>query len=215
MLDRIIEKKIIAIVRGIYGDDCLKLADALRAGGIELIEVTFDQSRPDLHDRTAETIRRLAGEFTDSMGVGAGTVTSTELVGIAADAGARFMISPDTNPAVIVETKRRGLISIPGAFTPTEILAAHNCGADFVKVFPAGSLGAAYIKAVRAPLNNVRLMAVGGVSSANAGEFIRAGACGIGVGGNLVDKKKIAAGKFDELTLEARRLCESVREALD
>ncbi|MBQ9544139.1 MAG: bifunctional 4-hydroxy-2-oxoglutarate aldolase/2-dehydro-3-deoxy-phosphogluconate aldolase [Clostridia bacterium] len=213
LIEKILESKIVAIVRGVYGDDCLRLAEALMAGGVKLMEVTFDQNSPEKWLLTADAVSRLKTNFAGALGVGAGTVTSRELVGIAADAGAQFMISPDTNPEVIKETKKRGLVSTPGALTPTEILTAHNCGADFVKIFPAGSLGAGYIKAVRAPLNNVRLMAVGGVSSANAGEFIRAGACGVGVGGNLVDKMKIAAGLFEDITEEARRLCESVKEA--
>ena len=135
---------------------------------------------------------------------GAGTVTSLEMVELAKNAGARFIVSPDTNEAVIRATAAAGMVSMPGALTPTEIVTAHACGADFVKLFPAATQGIAYLKAITAPLNHIRLLAVGGVTEKNAADFLAAGAVGLGVGGNLVNKSWIASGEFDKITACAK-----------
>lgn len=206
IIQTVLDKKVIAIVRGVYGQDCLNLAKALQRGGICLLEVTFDQSNPDLWARTADTIRLLAQELGDRMTFGAGTVTSTQLVEIAKNAGASFIVSPDTNEAVIKATVQAGMVSMPGALTPTEILTAHSWGADFVKLFPTSNLGAAYIKAIRGPLNHIRLLAVGGVSEKNAAEYMQAGCNGVGVGGQLVNKQWIANGEFEKITALAKEL---------
>ena len=132
--------------------------------------------------------------------MGAGTVTSLEMLEGAYNAGAKFIVSPDTNPEVIKATVEKGMVSMPGAMTPTEIITAYKCGADFVKVFPVLNLGADYIKAVRGPYNHIPLLAVGGVNEKNMGDFIKAGACGVGVGGNLVNKDWIAKGEFEKIT---------------
>lgn len=204
IIQKVLDKKIIAIVRGVYGEDCLKLARALYAGGIEMMEVTFDQSKPDKLAQTSDTVKLLCEKLGDKMIFGAGTVTSTEMVQLAEDAGAKFIVSPDTNEAVIRKTVADGLVSMPGALTPTEILQAHEYGADFVKLFPASAFGASYLKAVKAPINHVRILAVGGVNEQNLQSFLDAGAVGAGVGGNLVNKSWIAAGEFDKLTEAAK-----------
>ena len=202
------EKKIIAIVRGIYGDDALRLSEALHKGGISLIEVTFDQ-KGDIQ-RTVETVQSIHKHFGESFLPGAGTVMTAEQVAAAEEAGAQYIISPNVSEEVIRETKKRGLISMPGAMTPSEIVKAHDLGADIVKVFPASVLGPSYIKAVRAPLGYIDLMAVGGVNEENAGEFINSGAVGIGIGGNLVKKAFIDEERFDFITKTAEKLCNSV-----
>ena len=140
---------------------------------------------------------------------GAGTVTSLQMLELAKNAGARFVVSPDTNEAVIRATVAAGMVSMPGALTPTEIVTAHSCGADFVKLFPAGTQGTAYFKAVTAPLNHIRLLAVGGVNEKNIGDFLSAGAVGAGVGGNLVNKTWIANGEFEKITALARAFTEN------
>ena len=145
------------------------------------------------------------------MAFGAGTVTSLEMLELAKNAGAQFVVSPDTNEEVIKATVTSGMVSMPGALTPTEILNAHRYGADFVKVFPTSSLGASYIKAIRGPINHVRLLAVGGVNEKNIGEFIRAGVNGAGVGGNLVNKEWIARGEFDKITALAKEFVENAK----
>lgn len=211
IIRKVLEKKIVAIVRGVYGEDCLNLAKALYAGGIEMMEVTFDQSKPESLDRTSNTVKLLVEQMGDKMIFGAGTVTSLEMLELAKNAGARFIVSPDTNEEVIRQTVADGLVSMPGALTPTEIMTAHRCGADFVKVFPTANLGASYIKAVCAPLNHIRMLAVGGVNEKNIAEFLAAGACGAGVGGNLVNKTWIANGEFDKITALAKEFMENVK----
>ena len=166
---------------------------------------------PDSWEDNAATIRAVGDAMNGKLFVGAGTVCSVELCDLAAGAGAQFIISPDADEAVISRTRELGLISIPGALTPTEIKAAWCAGADFVKVFPASAMGPAYLKAVRAPLSHIPLMAVGGVNEQNAGDFIRAGCCGIGVGGNLVNKEWIAAGEFEKITASAAEYLRAVR----
>ncbi len=204
IIERIDSTKLICIVRGVYGEDCVKLAKALYAGGIELMEVTFDQSRPEQLSRTSDTVAMLVHEMKDRMHFGAGTVTTPEMLELARKAGARFIVSPDVNPEIIGRTVDMGLVSLPGALTPTEILTAHRAGADFIKVFPASVMGPAYFKAVRGPFNHIKLLAVGGVSDQKIGEYLAAGAVGAGVGGNLVNKDWIRNGEFDKITALAR-----------
>ena len=217
MKDKIIsaieEHKVIAILRGIPGDKIIQTAEALYAGGIRLIEITYSANGSTPHEETSANIKKLAEHFGDRLCVGAGTVVSTEIVDLAAAAGAKYMISPDTNVDVIRRTVELGLVSMPGALTPTEILTAHYAGSDFVKLFPVGALGTAYIKGVCAPISHVKLMGVGGVNEDNAAEFIRAGVIGVGVGGNLANKKWVAAGEFDKLTDTAKKLVDNVMNA--
>ena len=210
VIKKTLEKKIVVIVRGVFGEDCVKLAQALYEGGIELLEVTFDQSKPEAFYRTADTIRQLVNALGDKMIFGAGTVTSVELVHMAKEAGAQFIVSPDTNEQVIRATVEAGMVSMPGAMTPTEIVSAHSYGADFVKVFPIGSLGASYLKAVKAPLNHIKMLAVGNVTEKNIGEYMAAGADGAGVGGQLVNKEWIANGEFDKITALAKEFVKVV-----
>ncbi len=210
IIQSVLDNKLIAIVRGVYGEDCIRLAEALCAGGIKLLEVTFDQSNEALWEKTADTIRMLNRQLGDQMTFGAGTVTSVELVSIAKEAGAQFIVSPDCDAAVIRATVEAGMVSMPGALTPTEVLQAHKAGADFVKLFPAGNLGPGYLKSVAAPINHVKLLAVGGVNEKNVAEFLKAGAVGAGVGGNLVNKTWIAEGKFQEITALAKTFTDAV-----
>lgn len=212
IIHKVLETKLIAIIRGIYGEDCVRLAHALHNGGIEMIEVTFDQAHPETFQNTMDSIQIINEVFKGEVLAGAGTVTSVELVNLAYTIGAKYIISPNVNKDVIKHTLELGMVSIPGAFSPTEILDAYNAGADFVKVFPTSSLGAPYIKAVMAPLNQVKLLAVGGVNEKNIADFLKAGAVGAGVGGNLVNKQWIAEGRFDEITALARAFANAVKK---
>jgi len=196
--------RIIAIVRGLAPEPMVALADALLRGGVRLVEITFNQAQPDSWADTARSIRLIGERFAGRMLAGAGTVMTLEQLRLAADAGARYIISPNVDVAVIRETRKLGLASLPGALTPTEIAAAHDAGADAVKVFPAGSLGPDYIRAIRAPLCHIPLLAVGGVTEKNCAGFVAAGCAGVGVGGNLVNKQWIQDGKFDDITALAR-----------
>ncbi|MDR1532245.1 MAG: bifunctional 4-hydroxy-2-oxoglutarate aldolase/2-dehydro-3-deoxy-phosphogluconate aldolase [Clostridiales bacterium] len=201
-LELLDKHKIIVILRRVPEDKCLPLAETLYRGGIRLVELTFDQAG-DMGE-TAKVIDRLRGRFDNKISFGAGTVISAEQVELAAKAGAEYIISPNTDESVISRTRELGLVSIPGALTPTEILSAHRAGAHFVKLFPAGIMGAAYIKALRAPVPHVRLIAVGGVSLDNITDFLQAGACGFGIGSAIAEPELIREGRFERLEELAR-----------
>lgn len=196
----VMSKKIIAIVRGLQPEYMIRLAEALYAGGIDLMEVTFDQKHPDTWADTAAAIHAIGEHMRGKMLPGAGTVITTQQLDMARDAGAAYIITPNTNTALIRQVKAYGLVSFPGAYTPSEIETAWEAGADAVKVFPAGTLGTAYFKAVKAPLSHIPLMAVGGVNEKNCADFIAAGCCGVGVGGNLVNREWIANSEWEKIT---------------
>ena len=211
VLNRILEGKIVAIVRGIPSDEVVGLAEALVKGGISCIEVTFDQSSKEKAEDTLKAISNLSKALGDRVCVGAGTVMSVQQVEDAAAAGAEYMISPNIKEAVIARTKELGKISIPGAMTPSEVVDAYEMGADIVKMFPAGVLGPGYIKAVKAPLKHIPITAVGGVNPGNCADFIRAGAVGVGVGGNLVSPQLVKEGRFDEITAIAQSYTDALK----
>lgn len=210
VIERASREKIIAIVRGVGSEQCMNAANALYDGGIRLMEITYDQSKPESWSTTACAIGDIAHTFEGRMLVGAGTVTTPELVDLTRDAGGLFIISPDTNTDVIRRTRELGLVSMPGALTPSEIMTAHRAGADIVKLFPASNFGAAYLKAVRAPINHVKLMAVGGINEKNICDFLAAGAVGAGVGGNLANRAWIEGGEFHKITEAARAIVAAV-----
>ncbi len=207
VIERIMARKVIAIVRGIHGTDCVSLARALHEGGVDLLEVTFDPIDDQERLRTAETVRKLIGCLGEEMTFGAGTVTNVEMVAQARDAGARFIVSPNTDEKVIRATVENGMVSIPGALTPTEIKFAHDCGGDFIKVFPAGSMGASYFRNIHAPLSDCRLLAVGSVNAENVRDYLAAGCCGVGVAGCLFKKEWVRGGEWDRITQAARQFC--------
>ena len=209
IIESVRRKKIVAIVRGLKSESIVGLARALYEGGIENIEVTFNLKQPESYHTTTDGIRSIISAMGDKMHVGAGTVVSPELVRMAREAGAQFIVSPNTDVRVIEETLKLGMVSMPGALTPTEAMLAHEVGADFVKLFPAGSLGPGYVKAVRAPLSHIEFLAVGGVNENNIRAFIDAGCAGAGVGGNLVNKTWIENGEFDKITALARLFVEN------
>ncbi len=210
-IDSILENKVVAIVRGVDKKDIVNTAKALAKGGIKLIEVTFSQKDPDHLTKTPELISMICKELGDEVCVGAGTVMNVQQCEAAFNAGAKYMISPNVDFKVIKKTVELGAVSIPGALTPSEAADAYNEGADFVKLFPAGVFGTGYIKAVCAPLNHIPFLAVGGVNAQNVGEFLKAGVQGVGVGGNLVDVKKIAEGDFDAITALAKEYSDAIK----
>ncbi|MBQ6366599.1 MAG: bifunctional 4-hydroxy-2-oxoglutarate aldolase/2-dehydro-3-deoxy-phosphogluconate aldolase [Oscillospiraceae bacterium] len=210
ILSAIEQYKIIAIVRGVSADACMPVAEALYAGGIRLMEITYNQSAPETWEQTADAIGEISDAFQGRMAAGAGTVTNTRLVEMTASAGGKYIISPNTNVEVIRRTKDLGLVSIPGAMTPSEILTAHDAGADYVKLFPASELGIGYLKAIRAPISHVKLVATGGINETNARAFLEAGSVGLGVGGGLANKRAIAEGNYAKLTEAARTLLAAI-----
>ncbi len=183
MICEIIKNKIVAIVRGAKPGDVVKIAEALYEGGIRLMEVTLNS------ENAIEVIRQVSNRMKNKMHIGAGTVLSVKDAERAINAGAQFIISPCLNTDVIATTKRMGAVSIPGAFTPTEIVNAYNNGGDIVKVFPASG-NISYIKEVRAPLPHIPLMPTGGINLENIKEFQKAGAVAFGIGSSLVNTRK-------------------------
>ena len=213
IMELIEQNRVIAIVRGMHPDQMAPLARALERGGIRMMEITFNQNAPETFQNTVNAIHTLSQNMRD-MAIGAGTVMTLEQLHMAADAGARYIISPDVNPALIAETKRLGLTSLPGAMSPTEIVTAWNAGADAVKVFPIGDLGVGYLKAIRAPLSHIPLIAVGGVNERNCADFLRAGAIGVSVGGQLVNREWIDAGEFYKIASLAGKIAQAAQNAV-
>ena len=205
-IEKIKEGKIIVIVRGVARENLIPLAEAMYAGGIRLLECTYDASEKIPDEEIAANIEMLAKHFEGRMLIGAGTVIRERQVVLTKSAGGKFIISPDTNVEIIKKTKELGLVSIPGAITPTEVAFAYRTGADFVKLFPIDLYGGAkYIKTLRAPLSHIPLLAVGGVNPDNMAEFLSAGAVGLGIGSGVVDKKLIEEGNFEKITELAKR----------
>src|SRR5438067_1720820 len=181
--------------------------DALADGGVRAIEVTMTVPR------AVDLIAELAPTLPAGFLLGAGTVTDVATAQAVIDAGAAFVVGPVFRPAIIAACHERGVPAMPGCFSPTEILEAHEAGADIVKVFPATMLGPQFIKDVGAPLPQVKLMPTGGVTLDNAGDWIRAGAVAVGIGSALVDTKAIEEGRFDAIMTNARRVVANVSAA--
>ena len=198
---------VVAVIRMKEPDRLRAVIDALAAGGLRALEVTM--TVPGAIDLIAQIAPTLPRDFL----FGAGTVLDAGTASRAIDAGARFIVSPVFRKAVIEACHRRDVPAMPGCVTPTEILDAWDAGADIVKVFPATALGPGYLKDVRAPLPQVKLMPTGGVTIDNAGDWIKAGAVAVGVGSALVDNQAIAAARYHVLEENARRVVANVRAA--
>jgi 2-dehydro-3-deoxyphosphogluconate aldolase/(4S)-4-hydroxy-2-oxoglutarate aldolase len=197
---------VVAIVRLDSASALAELTETLRQSGITAIEFTL--TTPG----ALEALKALASRYDDVL-FGAGTVLSADMAQQALAAGARFIVSPVLQRELVEVGHLHHMPVVLGGFTPTELWQAWEWGADFVKLFPASSVGPEYIQAVRAPLPQLRLMPTGGVSVENAAAYLKAGAACLGVGGKLVDKKLIAAGRLNEIAAYARRLVATVREA--
>lgn len=197
--------KIVAIMRGDYGLLVAEIGAVLSAAGVTAVEVTLNS--PDAYG----SIKQLAARFGAKMAVGAGTVLSADEVAQAADAGARFIVSPNRDLRVIEATKRLGLISLPGCFTPSEIVEALGSGADAAKLFPAHALGPEFVRAVRAPLGAIRLVPTGGVTPETARAYFAAGAWAVGVGSDLISADVKTAGGLERLTERAAAFVEAAR----
>jgi 2-dehydro-3-deoxyphosphogluconate aldolase / (4S)-4-hydroxy-2-oxoglutarate aldolase len=206
-VNKIQELGVVAVIRMKDAGKLRAVIDAIAAGGVRAIEVTM--SVPG----AVGLIAQLAPVLPSSILFGAGTVTDAATARAVIDAGAQYIVSPVFRRDVIDVCHERGVAVAPGCFTPTEILDAHEYGADVIKVFPATALGPSYIKDVRAPLPQVRLMPTGGVTLDNAGDWIRAGAIAVGVGSALLDTKAIEDGRLEVLTDNARRIVASVAAA--
>ena len=205
VIEKIEKEKIIAIVRGVESEKLIPFAEAVYAGGIRLLEITYSADGSVSDEETAKNIQKLSEQFDGRMYIGAGTVLTEKQVDLTKSAGGRFIISPDTYPEVIRKTRELDMVSMPGALTPSEIQSAHRAGADFVKVFPVTNMGIEYLKAVKAPLSHIKLIAVGGINEKNMSDYIDAGICGFGIGSNIVNKKMIEEENFEEITNLAKK----------
>ena len=203
----IIDCGVVAVVRVESTREALEVCPAIARGGVKPVEVTM--TVPNAID----VIKEFKSTVKDEVLVGAGTVLDPETARAAILAGVDYIVTPTLNLKVIEMCHRYGIVVIPGAFTPTEILTAWEAGADIVKVFPAGVAGPQYLKDIKGPLPQVRLLPTGGVTLENTPDFIKAGAVAVAVGTALVDKKLVAEKKFDLITERARQFVEAVRKA--
>ena len=196
ILNDVLKYKIIAIIRGIPSPVIVSTVEAILKGGIRCIEIPFSHSSLKEYLDTLHSLSLVREKFEEKIFLGAGSVLTSRDVRNAADAGARYIISPNCDRKVIEQTKSLHLMSMPGAFTPTEIVSAHNWGADLVKVFPAYQLGPDYFKSVSVPLAHIPLAAVGGITPDNVYEYLNNGACCVGIGANLANPQLIAKKNF-------------------
>ncbi len=204
IVERITGEGAVAVIRMADSAKLTKVAEAVQKGGISSIEITM--TTPN----ALTVIETCCKEMSDDLLIGVGSVLDSETARLAILAGAKYVVSPVLKPQVIRMAHRYGIAVMPGAFTPTEIQSAHEQGADIVKIFPADVVGMAFFKAVKAPMPHVRLMPTGGVSLTNAGDWLKAGACAVGVGSALLDKQAIADENYAVLTQNARQLCECI-----
>lgn len=207
IVQRIAETGIIPVVRSSSLAQASKIADALIEGGISVLEITMTVPG------AVRLIEQLATRYSEQIVVGVGTVLDAETARVCTLAGAQFVVSPVLNIELIEACRRYSVTVISGALTPTEIVAAWQAGADAVKIFPCDAMGGAnYLKALKTPLPNIEMIPTGGVSLANAAEFIKAGAMAIGVGGELVDLQAMRENRPQTVTDKARKFLEVVRQ---
>jgi 2-dehydro-3-deoxyphosphogluconate aldolase/(4S)-4-hydroxy-2-oxoglutarate aldolase len=205
-LSRVHSSGIIAVIRAASGELLADVAEALLAGGVDVMEVTF--TVPRAH----QVLERVAERLGNRILLGAGTVLDTETARIALLSGAEFIVSPTVNTDVIQLCRRYDKLVLPGALTPTEVLTAWEAGADIVKIFPSDLTGPAYLKALAGPLPQVRMMPTGGVNLQTAADFLKAGAFALGIGGSLVDPQAVAAGDLKKIESLAKQYVEIVRQ---
>ncbi|HJT28933.1 MAG TPA: bifunctional 4-hydroxy-2-oxoglutarate aldolase/2-dehydro-3-deoxy-phosphogluconate aldolase [Pyrinomonadaceae bacterium] len=208
VIQKIRDTGVIPVVRATTADEAMRAIDAIREGGISVLEITMTVPG------AVKVIEDVAKRYGDDALVGAGTVLDPETASACVAAGAQFVVSPALNLETIARCRELDIAVMPGALTPTEVVQAWNAGADFVKVFPAGAVGGpSYLKSLKAPLPQIELVPTGGVSLKTAADFIRAGAAALGVGADLVDINAIREGQSALITERAKQFIEIVREA--
>lgn len=204
-LQRVLRRGVVAVIRADSGERLVEVAAALLEGGVDVLEVTYTVPQ------ASDVIRRVVTAHGDRALIGAGTVLDVATAEEAIRAGAQFVVSPCVNREVIRLCRRNETLVMPGAFTPTEVVAAWDAGADIVKIFPCDSVGPRHLKALRAPLPHIRMMPTGGVNLENAADFIRAGACALGVGGSLVKKSAVEKGDLRTIRQLAQQFVDVVQ----
>ncbi|MBN2293229.1 MAG: bifunctional 4-hydroxy-2-oxoglutarate aldolase/2-dehydro-3-deoxy-phosphogluconate aldolase [Pirellulales bacterium] len=205
-LQRVHQTGVVAILRASSGERLVDVAEALLAGGVEVVEVTF--SVPAAH----RVLEKIADRLGDKLLLGAGSVLDPETARIAMLSGAEFIVAPTVNLDVIEICRRYAKPIMPGAMTPTEVLTAWQAGADIIKLFPSEITGPKLIKAIHGPLPQIPLMPTGGVNQETAGEFIRAGACALGMGSTLAPKDAIMNGDLKRIESLGRQFIEIVKK---
>ena len=208
ILSQITEMGIVPVVRTASAESAVKAIEAIYRGGVRAAEITMTVPG------AVRALEKVADQFGDKIVLGAGTVLDPETARVCMLAGAEFFVTPSLRPATIEMAKRYSKVICPGALTPTEVLTAWEAGADVVKIFPCGNVGGAkYIKALKGPFPQIEMIPTGGVNLETAGEFLKAGACAVGVGGELVDAKLIREGRYDLIEEKARHYMAAIRKA--
>lgn len=208
ILAQITEIGIVPVVRTTSAESAIQAIQAIHRGGVRAAEITMTVPG------AVRALEKIADEFGGKIVLGAGTVLDPETARICILAGAQFLVTPNLKPATIEMAKRYSKVICPGALTPTEVLTAWEAGADVVKIFPAGNVGGPkYIKALKGPFPQIEMIPTGGVNLETAGEFLKAGACAVAVGGELVDGKLIKEGRFDLIEEKARQYLAVIAKA--
>ena len=205
-LSQIADGGVVAVLRGVDADQLVAIAEALQAGGVDVVEITADTPA------VTDLIGTLTDTF-DDLVVGTGTVLDAETAQATIAAGASFVVSPSLHEDVIETCNRYGVVCAPGVMTPTEAIRGYQAGADFVKVFPAKTVGPAHLGAMKGPLGQIPMMPTGGVGPDNAGDYVEAGAFAVGAGGALVDYEAAARGDYEVITETAREFTRVVEDA--
>ena len=212
VIEKICEHKIIAILRNIPPEKLLQVVEALYNGGIRILEIAYSADGSISDEQTAENIKLLSKHFYNKMYIGAGTVLTDEQVRLTRNAGGLFIISPNVDSDVAREANLCKMAYLPGAFTPTEVQYAHILGADFVKLFPITNFGVDYIKAIKAPLSHIKLLAVGGINEGNINDYLNAGICGFGIGSNIIPKKLVEEENYSAMTELAKNYVSCLKQ---
>lgn len=208
ILNKILDKKVVAVIRIKEEEKLKKVIDAIYAGGISVVEITMTVPN------AFQLIKKMSRELDKNIILGVGSVLSKSIAEAAIKAGAKYVVSPVLKKEIIEASHKLDVPVMPGCFTPTEIQTAHEYGADIIKVFPADIVGMTFFKAILAPLPHLRLMPTGGVSLTNAGDWLKTGACAVGIGSALLDKKAIRQDNYSKLTENAKTICKSISDAL-
>ncbi len=204
-IDLVVKKKIIAIIRADVSKGIEGVVEALCNSGINIIEISFNTPC------ALQLIEEISKKNENEVLVGAGTVIDSETAVSAISAGSKFIVSPIYKQEIVKTCLRYNIVSVPGVLTPGEALTAHEAGADFVKIFPAGNLGPAYIKAIKAPLPHLQIIPVGGINIDNARAFLESGAAALAIGGSLVSKEDIRIRDYKAIEKKAKMFVDCIR----
>ena len=212
IINTIEKESLIAIMRGVPDDKCLKVAKAIIDGGVKILEVAFNPSDPDTIQKTSKIIRDIKNEFGDNILIGAGTVIYEDYLVAAYESGAEFIYSPDTDADIIRLTKKLGLVSIPGAITPTECKQALKAGADIIKLFPTTENDLGYIVNISRPLSHMKFICTGGVNLDTIEKFLSIGAIGLGTGISIIRPDLVESDNYQEIANLAKKHVDIIKE---